>query len=60
MTHAIGGRPLLQLGMLLMILGIQLISIGLIGEMIIFHRPRHGREYPTAYTLSHHEKHGED
>jgi glycosyltransferase involved in cell wall biosynthesis len=58
LTHAIGGRPLLQLGMLLMILGIQLISIGLIGEMIIFYRPRGGREYPTAYVLSHYEDDG--
>lgn len=56
LTHAIGGRPLLDLGMLLMILGIQVISIGLIGEMIIFHRPRGGREYPTAYTLTRNEK----
>ena len=60
MTHSIGGRPLLQLGMLLMILGIQLISIGLIGEMIIFHRPRGEREYPTAYILSHHDDSGGD
>ena len=60
MTHAIGGRPLLQFGMLLMILGIQLISIGLIGEMIIFHRPPREREYPTAYILSHHEKREEE
>lgn len=52
-THAIGHRPLLDLGMLLMILGIQLISIGLIGEMIIFNRPRGEREYPTAYVLNH-------
>jgi len=53
MTHSIGGRPLLQFGMLLMILGIQLISIGLIGEMIIFNRPRGEREYPMAYILNH-------
>ncbi|HIE53395.1 MAG TPA: glycosyltransferase [Armatimonadetes bacterium] len=31
----IGTRPLLMLGVLLMILGVQLISIGLIGEMIV-------------------------
>lgn len=57
-THSIGGRPLLQFGMLLMILGIQLISIGLIGEMIIFHRPPTDREYPTAYILTHHDDGG--
>ncbi len=32
----IAGRPLLLLGALLFILGVQMISIGLIGEMIIF------------------------
>ena len=54
-THSIGGRPLLQFGMLLMILGIQLISTGLIGEMLIFNRPKREREYPTVYVLSHHD-----
>lgn len=32
--HAIGNRPLLILGVLLVVVGIQLLSIGLIGEMI--------------------------
>ena len=32
--HAIGSRPLLTLGVLLVVVGIQLLSIGLIGEMI--------------------------
>jgi glycosyltransferase involved in cell wall biosynthesis len=32
----IAGRPLLVLGALLLVLGIQMVSIGLIGEMIIF------------------------
>ncbi|HZR91048.1 MAG TPA: glycosyltransferase family 2 protein [Gaiellaceae bacterium] len=32
--HAIGGRPLLILGVLLVVVGIQLLSLGLIGEMI--------------------------
>ena len=32
--HGIGQRPLLQLGILLVILGVQLISTGLIGELI--------------------------
>ncbi len=32
--HAIGHRPLLQMGILLMILGVQLVSTGLIGELI--------------------------
>lgn len=34
--QAIGQRPLLQLGILLVILGVQLISTGLIGELINF------------------------
>ena len=32
--HGIGQRPLLQLGILLVILGVQLVSTGLIGELI--------------------------
>ena len=32
--HAIGGRPLLILGVLLVVVGIQVLSLGLIGEMI--------------------------
>ncbi len=52
-THSIGGRPLLQFGMLLMITGLILISMGLIGEMIIFHSPHGNMEYPTDYVLSH-------
>jgi glycosyltransferase involved in cell wall biosynthesis len=32
--HAIGSRPLLILGVLLVVVGIQLLSLGLIGEMI--------------------------
>jgi glycosyltransferase involved in cell wall biosynthesis len=34
MGHAIGHRPLLSLGVLLMVLGVQFISTGLLGEMI--------------------------
>lgn len=37
----IGGRPLLNLGVLLLILGVQSISIGLIGEMITFGHQSH-------------------
>jgi glycosyltransferase involved in cell wall biosynthesis len=32
--HAIGGRPLLVLGVLLVIVGLQFVSIGLVGEMV--------------------------
>jgi len=34
MGHAIGHRPLLSLGVLLMVMGVQFISTGLVGEMI--------------------------
>jgi glycosyltransferase involved in cell wall biosynthesis len=42
---AIGGRPLLMLGVLLLITGIQFISIGLIGELII--STRHNNDWIT-------------
>lgn len=35
--HAIGGRPLLILGVLLVVVGIQLLSLGLISELITSH-----------------------
>jgi glycosyltransferase involved in cell wall biosynthesis len=48
--HAIGGRPLLVLGVLLVVVGIQLLSLGLIGEMITsLHEERSGeRAYEDA------------
>lgn len=42
---AIAGRPLLLLGALLLIIGLQMISIGLIGEMIIYTHAREIKEY---------------
>jgi glycosyltransferase involved in cell wall biosynthesis len=47
MGEPIGRRPLLFLGMLLIILGVQLFSTGLLGEMII--RPR--MENPGTYKV---------
>jgi hypothetical protein len=44
----IGDRPLLLLGVLLMAFGIQTLSIGLIGEIIIFTHARQMREYQIA------------
>jgi glycosyltransferase involved in cell wall biosynthesis len=44
----IGDRPLLLLGVLLMAFGIQMLSIGLIGEIIIFTHARQMREYQIA------------
>lgn len=43
--HAIGNRPLLVLCALLAVLGIQLFSIGLIGEIIIFTHAKEMKEY---------------
>ena len=42
---AIAGRPLLLLGALLLVIGLQMISIGLIGEMIIYTHARDIQEY---------------
>lgn len=44
---SIGDRPLLMLGVLLIMSGIQLISIGLIGEMIVSTHQKH--EYDKSY-----------
>jgi len=41
----IAGRPLLLLGALLLVIGLQMISIGLIGEMIIYTHARELKEY---------------
>ena len=35
--HAIGQRPLLTLGVLLLVVGIQLLSLGLLSELITSH-----------------------
>ena len=49
--EAIGNRPLLWLAVLLITAGLQVISIGLIGELVrhLAHRP--GQEYAVAETL---------
>ncbi len=39
--HAIGQRPLLLLGVLLLVVGIQLLSLGLISELITSHHEEH-------------------
>lgn len=48
---AVAGRPLLLLGILLTVLGVQVISIGLIGEMIIFTHARESRDYSIREIL---------
>jgi glycosyltransferase involved in cell wall biosynthesis len=47
----IAGRPLLLLGALLLIIGVQMISIGLIGEIIIFTHARELKEYSIEEIL---------
>ena len=45
---AIGQRPLLTLGVLLVVVGLQFFSLGLIGEMITSHHEERGREREQA------------
>jgi len=49
--HRIGDRPLLLLGVLFMAVGIQVISIGLVGEIIIFAHARKIKEYHIEQIL---------
>ncbi|MCA9620996.1 MAG: hypothetical protein KC731_18365, partial [Myxococcales bacterium] len=45
MGEAIGHRPLLMLGVLCILLGIQFVSMGLIGEFLTFqYQRKHDRE----------------
>ena len=48
---AIAGRPLLLLGVLLMVLGVQMLSLGLLGEIIIFTHARSIRDYQVAEVI---------
>jgi glycosyltransferase involved in cell wall biosynthesis len=45
------GRPLLILGVLFMVFGVQLFSTGLLGEIIIFTHARNVRDYQTSEIL---------
>jgi dolichol-phosphate mannosyltransferase len=49
--HAIGQRPLLTLGVLLVVVGLQFFSLGLIGELITSHHEErtHDREQATIH-----------
>ena len=53
--RAIGGRPLLLLGTLLIIVGIQFIGMGLLGEMLVrvYHEAQHKPIYVVRKTLGH-------
>ena len=44
-------RPLLLLGVLLMVLGVQTLSLGLVGEIIIFTHARKVRDYHVAEVI---------
>lgn len=48
----IADRPLLLLGVILMVLGVQTLSIGLIGEIIIFTHAKNIKEYKVEEYLS--------
>jgi glycosyltransferase involved in cell wall biosynthesis len=45
--HDIGGRPLLLLGALLVLIGVQLLATGVIGELLtrVYHEPQGRRQY---------------
>jgi glycosyltransferase involved in cell wall biosynthesis len=45
--HPIGGRPLLLLGVLLVLIGVQLVATGLIGELLtrVYHEPQGRAQY---------------
>ena len=49
--HAIGGRPLLTLGVLLVVVGMQFFSLGLISEMITSHHEERAQEQERAELL---------
>jgi glycosyltransferase involved in cell wall biosynthesis len=51
MGHAIGGRPLLLLGVLLVVVGLQFFSLGLISEMITSQHEERGLERERAERL---------
>jgi hypothetical protein len=51
----IGTRPLFTVGILAMILGIQLFSTGLLGEMLRYFTFRPEEEYNIEQILNHHE-----
>ena len=48
LEQGIADRPILLLGVLLMVLGVQTLSLGLVGEIIIFTHARNVREYQVA------------
>ncbi len=51
-STGLSDRALLLLGVLLMVLGVQTLSLGLVGEIIIFTHARNVREYKIAEVIS--------
>lgn len=52
MSTPLADRPILLLGSLLLVLGVQLFALGLIGELIIFTHARDLKEYAVAETVN--------
>ncbi|MCG8430346.1 MAG: glycosyltransferase [Candidatus Omnitrophica bacterium] len=52
MGNSLANRPMLILGVIFMVLGVQLLSIGLIGELIIFTHAKKMKEYRVGKILS--------
>ena len=50
-STAISDRVMLLLGVLMMVLGVQTLSLGLLGEIIIFTHARNVREYQVAEVI---------
>ena len=49
--ETLAGRPFLILGVLLMVMGVQLFSIGLLGEIIVFTHARNSKDYTVSRIL---------
>jgi hypothetical protein len=53
--RAISGRPLLLLGVLMIVLGVQVLGFGLVGEIIIFSQARNLKEYRVEHVYEREE-----
>ena len=51
MSYPVGGRPVLLLAILFMVLGVQAASVGLLGEIIAFAHGRQREEYTIEKTI---------
>ncbi|MBT8136018.1 MAG: glycosyltransferase [Gammaproteobacteria bacterium] len=52
MSMALADRPLMLLGLVLAVLGVQLFAVGLVGELVIFMHARELKEYTVLKTLN--------